>query len=383
SKLKTILVEQGTSLGGMTAVGMCIVNVNPNFQSGIWTEFRRHINNFYKTTPGYDTSRNDILRFEPHTGSAILKKITDTVKNLSVKLNAPVIAIKKDGTGWDVTVTINKETVTIKAKVVIDATETAGIATMASAKFDAGIDSSAETKLYRTGIAVADSPPFPAFSIPLKAIVVKDLENFLVTEKALSFIGTTNLAVQMTLGQGAGATAAFLAFFKTTTKNLNVRIIQGEILDHKGYIFPVTDISFSDPYFRSVQQVCATGLLKGVQKVDGDHPVVIFEPDSAVYTQDIQPVLTELYTRTFLWFNKVKPGAKFTVGNLLSFISEITLNDPENLQLTMQKTWKTTYKFKSDFDLNRPVTRYEFAALANKFLNPFARTVDLAGKVVN
>ncbi|RYD72203.1 MAG: hypothetical protein EOP53_22335 [Sphingobacteriales bacterium] len=162
-----------------------------------------------------------------------------------------------------------------------------------------------------------------------------------------------------------------------------MRIIQGEILDHRGYIFPVTDIAFTDPYFRAVQQVCATGLLRGIQKTEGKCVVVIFEPDSAVYTEDIKPVFTELYTRTFLWFNKVKPGKQFTVGNLLSFISEITLNDPETLQLTMQKNWKTAYKFKTDFDLNRPVTRYEFAALANKFLNPFARKVDLTGKVIN
>ncbi|RYD90994.1 MAG: FAD-dependent oxidoreductase, partial [Sphingobacteriales bacterium] len=138
SKLKTVLVEQGPWLGGtMTRGGICILDANRNFQSGIWAEFRRHVTNFYKKTPGYDTAVNAVLRFEPYTGAAILKKITDTVKNLSVKLNTPVIAIKKDGTGWEVNVSIYKETVTIKAKVVIDATETADIATLAGAQFAA------------------------------------------------------------------------------------------------------------------------------------------------------------------------------------------------------------------------------------------------------
>jgi hypothetical protein len=49
----------------------------------------------------------------------------------------------------------------------------------------------------------------------------------------------------------------------------------------------------------------------------------------------------------------------------------------------MQKAWQTEYKFKSDFDLNRPVTRREFAILANQYINPFARAVDINGKMIN
>jgi hypothetical protein len=556
-----MLIEQGPWLGGsMTAGGVCLLPANSHFQPGIWGEFRRHIQNFYKKTPGYDTTTNAVLRFEPYTGAAILKKITDTVKNLTVKLNTPYTTLKKDGTGWELEIIVNKEKVTIKARVLIDATETADLATLAGVKFDTGTESRGKTgeafapadssakiqdisfvaivkdngraadrtikkpegynpelynclkgidlkkllnegkllndkylinwcanqypvtadqlklenraatykqarlrtlglvyylqtvhgmknlsldefptpdhlpyipfireykrvdgmermvaqdiytpydrpeKLYRTAIAVGDAmpvqaysdgaqvsyPPFPAYSIPLGAIVAKGAENLLVTEKAISVshlinASTMDPAVQMTLGQGAGATAAFLAFFKTTTKLLDkgVRIIQVEILDHKGAIYPVSDIAYTDPYFRAVQQVCASGLLRGVQKPVGNRVAILFQPDSTIKTSDVKPVLTELYTRTFLWFNKVKPGETFTVGNLLSFISEITLNDPESLQKTLRRDWKTTYKFKTDFDMNRPVTRYEFAALANKFLNPFARKVDLTGKIIN
>jgi hypothetical protein len=187
----------------------------------------------------------------------------------------------------------------------------------------------------------------------------------------------------MTLGQGVGATAAFCAFFKTTTKHLHVRMIQGEILDYKGYLVPITDVAQKDPHWRAVQQVCATGLLKGIQKANGDKVEIHFEPDDAVSTEEIKPFLLELYTRAFLWFNKEKPGDKFTVGNLLSLISDYTLTDPKNLQLHMQKAWAPQFKLAGTFDLNRPVTRMEFAVLTNKYLNPFAKTVDLSGRVVN
>jgi len=185
------------------------------------------------------------------------------------------------------------------------------------------------------------------------------------------------------LGQGVGAMAAYCAFFKTTTKNLKVRIIQGELLDFKAYLLPFADIPQKDRDWRAIQQVCETGLLRGVQRVTGNNEQFLFMPDSLVSTAEVQPVLTEIYTRAFLWFGKEKPGEKFTLGNLLSFISDYTLTDPIVLKARIQKEWKALYKFEPYFDLNRAVTRREFAVLANKFLNPFARTVDLNGAMVN
>jgi hypothetical protein len=564
SKLKTMLIEQGPWLGGnLTSGGMCVVEGNRNLPTGIWGEFRRRVRELYAKTPGYDTAYNATLRFEPYTGAAILKKITDTVKNLTVKINSPFIGIKKDGTGWDVSATIDGKTTIIKAKIVIDATETGDVAAKAGEVYAYGFDSKKETgetlategssrvqdlswiailkdygsqadktiaqpegydasqyaclktknikqlltdgrlpndkymikwadcgnqfpvtatdlkpenrdafyarvrlhtlgliyylqtelgyknlglddgfttpdhlpytpylreagratkglirmmlddiykpyaresKLYRTAIAVGDAysgqhytgeavplvdyQSFPAYGVPLGAIVLKDLDNLLVTEKAMSVTHLVNAStmypsVQMAIGQGAGATAAFCAFFKTTTQNLNVRIIQGELLDFKAWIMPFSDIKPTDPYFRAIQQIGASGLLKGVQKADENTAKLLFQPDSLVATAEIEPILKETYTRAFLWFNREKPGQVFTIGNLLSFISETTLTDPHTLEIGMQKAWKNQYKFSSDFDLKRPVTRREFAILANRYFNPFARTVDIAGRMVN
>jgi hypothetical protein len=558
SKIKTILVEPGPWLGGsITSGGICILDANKNIPSGIYGEFRKKVTAFYKDTPGYDTTYNATLRFEPYTGAAILKKITDTVKNLTVKLNTHWTNVKKDDTGWDVTILQNGSTTTIKTKVLIDATEFADVATKAGATLisntenqqDACENLAPETalatlsnltwaivlkdygkadktitrpenynpnlyaclkgkdiknllsdgklpndkylvnwcansypvttgqlsadkreayfkslrlqtlglvyylqtelgyknlsvdddfgtpdhlpyqpylreyrhvkgevrmvtddiytpynrasKLYRTSIGVADAmpeqnaasmvayPPLPAYSIPMGAVLVKGMENLIVTENAISvthLVGasTCNPAVQMTLGQGAGTIAAFCAFFKTTTQHLSVRTIQGELLDFKGYLLPISDIQLTDPNFRAIQQVCATGLLQTrTQPSTGNALKVVFDADSAVCTAEVKPVLDDIYTRGFLWFNKTKPGEFITVGNLLSFISEITLSEPKPLQIALQKEWKSRYKFKTDFDLNRPVTRREFAVLSNKYLNPFARRVDLSGRLVN
>src|ERR1700748_319923 len=115
SKIKTLLVEPGPWLGGsMTAGGMCVLDANRNFPSGIWGEFRRRVTDYYRPRLGYDTAQNAVLRFEPYTAADILRKITDTVKNLTVKLNTPWSSIKKEGTGWIVGIIVNGETIRVE-----------------------------------------------------------------------------------------------------------------------------------------------------------------------------------------------------------------------------------------------------------------------------
>lgn len=561
SKIKTMLIEPGPWLGGeMTAGGMCLLEGNRNLPSGIWGEFRKKVRDFYKKTPGFDTAYNAQLRFEPYTGAAVLKRICDTVKNLTLHLNTAFTGVKKDGDTWEVTVTLGGKPVIVKAKVLVDATPTADVAAKAGAKFDIGFDSREETgealapekampiieditwvaivkkydsphlvekpagydpslyaclkgtniqrmldggklpndkymikweqcantfgatpsdlgpehreeyyksvrlrtlgliyflqndmglkdiglddqafgspdhlafipyireyrrakgmvrmglneiynpyanNLYRTSIGVGDAgfgqhyadpaapktnyPPLPAYTVPLGSVVSRDVDNLFITEKAMS---TTHLAnastfypsVQMTIGQGVGAAAAYCVFFHKTTRNLDVRAIQGEIMDYKGFLFPYADISTEDKYFHAVQQISATGLVKAVHELKGRNMQVLFKPDSTLSTADIKPILLEIYTRAFIWFSKNKPDGQFTIANLMSFISDQTLTEPKTLELNLRKQWKDVYKFTKDFDPARPVTRYEFAVLMNKYTNPFKTHVDLNGKVVN
>jgi len=408
SKVKTVLVEEdsipvfpgfnmaNTQPGLVTPGGMSTINTDRNLPSGIWGEFREKFKQAYAKKLGLDTVVNAPLKFDTWDGAGLLQKIADTVKNLSIDLNTKFISIKKDDDRWDVTISQNGKLSLIKARVVIDATESGMVVKGAGLTYSLldVLENTAQSKIYRTSIAMGDNigvrfdtiaplnnyPPFPAYTVPIKALIVKGADNLLFIGNLLP--GKNELPAQLTLGQGAGVTAAYCAFFKTTTANLKVRAIQVELLDFKGYLLPLADIS-GDPYWRAIQQVCATGMLKGKQKMVDGHPQFLFMPDSIVTTAEVKPVLTEIYTRAFLWFNMAKPGKEFTVGNLLSFISELTLTDPDNLQRKIEKEWSAQYKFKSAFDMERPITRREFAILANKYLNPFARTVDMDGRIVN
>ncbi len=403
SKVKTVLAVEGESVVSLKGDAAVVVITNRHVASGIWGEFRKRIKDFYKSTPGYDTTLAAGLKFEQVEAADILKKITDTVKNLSVYNNSPFNTIKKDGDKWEVSITQNGKTIKIIARVVVDATENGDVVAKAGGQigpaFSYGLNAGG-LSTYRTSIATGEAlpglplteagafqnnyPPYPAFCIPMRTVLVKGDDNILVTEKALPGEKDIQyLPVQLALGQGVGTMAAFCGFFKTTTAHLRVRTIQGELLDFKSDLLPFSDIAPKDADWRAIQQVCAAGFLKGVQGGKGGDEQLLFRPDSLVNTAEVQPVLTEIYTRAFLWFGKEKPGEKFTLGNMLSFISDYNLTDPLVLKVRMQREWRYEYKFQTNFDVNRPITRREFAVLTNRYLNPFARTVDLNGRLVN
>ncbi len=399
SKVKTLLLLNGPWLEELSLQKMITLNDPTYAPSGIWEEVDKELREFYKKTPGYDTL-SKTLKFEPFAAGAALKRMADTVKMLTSKINVSYTSVEKDGTGWKLEIVIKGEKVTIKAKVLIDGTEDGEMITKAGATLPPDIKTwmdKGASDLYRTSIASGtyevnaqegpdNYPHGPVYYIPLTAVAVKDADNLLTLNKTLFPKGAYNLTAKIAIGQAVGATAAFCAFFKTTTKKLDVRVIQIELLDFKSSLLYFTDIERSDPYYRSIQQIAVTGLLKGMQvNVADGKKMEYFEfmPDMPVYTKEIKPVLTEIYSRVFLWMNKEQPGEKFTVGNLLSLISEITLADPNDFKIVMQKAWKAEYRFKSDFELNKPLTRREFAILANQYLNPFARAVDINGKTLN
>ena len=91
SKVKTILAAETIKLGDRTLAGkMTEVSANRDVASGSWAEFRKEVQAFYKTVPGYDTAYNAVLKLKPADGAAILQKIADSTKNLTVYLNTLV-----------------------------------------------------------------------------------------------------------------------------------------------------------------------------------------------------------------------------------------------------------------------------------------------------
>ena len=258
--------------------------------------------------------------------------------------------------------------------------------------------------LYRTGIAVGDYPvdhhhtrypnwqdlpdlhfyPVPSYSLPLGTLIPVGVENLIVAEKSISVSnlvnGTTRLQpVVLQIGQAAGALAALAVKEKVKVSEVQVRDVQKEILNAKGYIMPYLDLTVSDRHFKAIQRIGATGILRGEGKNVGWSNQTWFNADSLVLTDELTIGIQE-----------------FCGMNIQ--LSDKTLNIKQSRELinSLANHFKinelTTEQFKSDwvelglndFELNRPITRKELSVIIDNYIPIFnLKRVDVTGKFIN
>ncbi|NGM60803.1 FAD-dependent oxidoreductase [Sphingobacterium sp. SGG-5] len=141
---------------------------------------------------------------------------------------------------------------------------------------------------YRTGVVVGDytidhhhykygnAPEIdfvkirvPSYNVPMGSLIPKDYEGLIVAEKS---IGVTNIVngatrlqpVVLGIGQAAGVIAALAVKQDVEPSRVSIRDVQSTLLDQKAYIMPYIDVAPTDPHFKILQKIGATGILKGV-----------------------------------------------------------------------------------------------------------------------
>lgn len=144
----TLIVEETTWLGGMiTAAGVSAIDGNHRLPSGIWNEFRAKLRNHYGGEAALSTGWVSNTLFEPHVGDSIFKAMAASEKNLSVVYGFHLAEIIKEGNRVTGAVFINSknEKLTVKAKIVVDATDLGDGLAMAGAAYNLGMESSSVT----------------------------------------------------------------------------------------------------------------------------------------------------------------------------------------------------------------------------------------------
>ncbi|MGV3539012.1 MAG: FAD-dependent oxidoreductase [Rufibacter sp.] len=142
---KVLIIEETQWLGGMlTAAGVSAIDGNHQMPSGLWGEFRQKLYNYYGGPAAVETGWVSNTLFEPNVGNKLLKELANE-KNLTIWYNTAWQDVKKNGTGWTVTVKNGKQTRTIETKLIIDATELGDVMAKAGAKYDIGMDSKHDT----------------------------------------------------------------------------------------------------------------------------------------------------------------------------------------------------------------------------------------------
>jgi len=324
-------------------------------------------------------------RIRPEDASQLIKSITDTVKNLTVMLNNDIRKIEKDGKGWEIKLQNGR---TIKTDVIIDASKAQALSALLKIqpeKTIIGINNwlnipQSAPRLFRTSMAygiVNSSNKDASYLIPAATLMPVGLENvFLVAQASKHLHPEAMLA-----GQAAGASAAFCAFFKTTSKNLNIRITQGELLAYDARLIPYRDIDFNDRHAIAFQHAGLSGILKARStQIDGKEDFV-FDTLGTISSEELRLPMKEFYSRSQIWFADHKKDS-LTIDDTIKLLM-FTATRGEELRREIEKGWKDSHKFNSTYDPKRAITRREFAVLTDTYLQPFNRRIDLSGNLLN
>jgi len=262
-----------------------------------------------------------------------------------------------------------------------------------------------EYQLYRTGIAVGDYPidhhhaenpdapeiDFPKiapFNIPLGSLIPKNVDNFLVADKAISVTNIVNGAsrlqpVILQVGQAAGTLAALSHQRKQTPAAVPVQAVQHVILRNNGYLMPYVDVPLEHPQFEAIQKIGAMGLLRGTGEPWKWANRTWFYPDSVVQKAALRVGVLDFEPQ---WDMPVLEGNRaLTIDEAMTLIARwMDWKANTNYDLAKRKeyirfTWEVELGL-DQFDGQRPVTRAEFAKMLDFFLNPFnLKMVDISG----
>lgn len=257
-----------------------------------------------------------------------------------------------------------------------------------------------ELPFYRTGVAVGDYPidhhhyertdapeidfpPVPSFSIPLGALIPKEVKNLIIADKAMSISnivnGSTRLQpVILQVGQAAGALAALSAKSGKTPSEIPIRSLQNEILNYKGYLMPYYDVKPDHPYFQEIQKIGATGILRGIGEPYLWANRTWFYPDSILQISDLHAFVQSL---------ELDSNQKFNLDKAIQYSIDLAANFGKTVGTEKRESLKEKILQKlqlSEAELNEKITRGQMAVILDIIADPFnSKDIDHNGQFIN
>lgn len=252
--------------------------------------------------------------------------------------------------------------------------------------------------LYKTGVAVGDYPidhhhdkfpdspeidfiniKVPSYNIPLGSLVPEGVENFIVAEKNISVSNIVNGATRLQpvvlgIGQAAGALAATSIQENKKPSEISIRKVQNALLKNNAYIMPFIDVKKEDKAFASMQQIGATGILKGTGITYKWANQTWFYPNRIVSEYELKMGLIP-------YFPHLEKMPASGTGITLPFITSIvhTIHTESSIP-NIQKQWNN-WGITQTYDNKTELNRRSISILVDKLLNPFEIEIDWDGEL--
>lgn len=387
SNLNTVWILEDEQIAPELTGGPTTIASGANLDAGVWADFLAKTLNHEHASDSLSAIAKK--RINPQIALNVIDSSLSATDNLTVIEDAALVEIRKRRNDWQVTLA-NRERFRIRA--VIDASADARLFQLAYGATDS-INTRAvvETAYFqtmdydvrsRTGVAVGHFGTH-AYTLPLAALVPADDSNFFLTRTVPTLqpllIGSSeDIPLLMHIGQAVGAAASYTAFFKTTSDKLDVRKVQGELLQYGARLMPFADVPIDDENFASIQRIGATGLLKGITDVVSGN--LLFNPGAPVLAEEIKPVLNQLFSRSQIWFIDHAEVDTLRLTDLFSLIKYIGQRGDE-LEEQVAKGWSRTFHLEGEFDDARLATRRLVAVLLDAYCRPFDVSVGLTGVI--
>lgn len=188
----------------------------------------------------------------------------------------------------------------------------------------------------------------------------------------------------MEIGQAAGALAALAIKKDLKVAEVPVRKVQRALLNANCYLLPYLDLPVQDKYFKAVQRIGATGILKGRGTHSGWANQTWFDADSCLTANALLPELKDYYPDIDL-----SPSDKpASIHEAFELIEEIRLNveDASHKEVDISpelasNLWKTVGL--TNYNPDRIISRKEFAILLDTIIDPFnSEPIDITGEII-
>ncbi len=378
SSVPTIWLVEGEQLMPEFSSGQVQIENMPHLDGGIWMEILMEM--ALAKTP--DDSLATVVKREmnPRLFQNAVEKVLRKLPQLTIMRGEDILSIKRRKRDWEVQVSSKHRYI---VRCVVDASGKQELSNLVDISWGNNIEPMQPLRTLsltqvRTLVAAGQIGD-TLYGAQLGNILAgerdgffnfRSLEELLHEDIKLSPFRTA-------VGQAVGATAAYLAFFKTSADKVDIRKLQTELMTYNARILPYQDVAVNDVHFYALQRFGLAGVLPNLHKDDDFR----FQKDERVSFDEVEPIFDRLYSRSQLWFLDNK-GDDFQWKDFLSLIKFVGLRGDE-ISKQIEKEWSAKLKFEGSFDEEAFVSRYQFAVIMDRYANPYVKAVNQQGDFIN